>query len=200
MTMAVISAYHNRCVQEMSYRAKIIRGSSVSNHREMLASLPRPIGMESLWSRIILGVVIVLIAWGVLAAFAWQAESTLPTATSTVGTTTNESGEGILPYDSGIRGVVMLGPTCPVVREPPDPDCADRPYATDVLLYRAGESAPLAFTKSDVQGRFEFAIPPGEYIVQGVGERPLPSCGETSMTVAPGVFTAVTLSCDTGIR
>ena len=30
---------------------------------------------------------------------------------------------GIVPFDSGARGKVLLGPTCPVQRTPPDPNC-----------------------------------------------------------------------------
>lgn len=39
-------------------------------------------------------------------------------------------GAGILPYNSGVRGAVVLGPTCPAERIPPDPTCAPKPYAT----------------------------------------------------------------------
>jgi len=39
-------------------------------------------------------------------------------------------GGGILPYATGIQGTVMAGPTCPVERNPPDPQCADRPLQT----------------------------------------------------------------------
>jgi hypothetical protein len=35
---------------------------------------------------------------------------------------------------SGISGVVTLGPTCPVMRNPPDPQCADKSYQTNLVL------------------------------------------------------------------
>ena len=35
---------------------------------------------------------------------------------------------------SGVRGVAMLGPTCPVMRNPPDPQCADKPYQGNLVL------------------------------------------------------------------
>src|SRR5512146_3130686 len=38
-----------------------------------------------------------------------------PGASSTPST---GGGQGIAPYHSGIRGVVLLGPTCPVVKNP----------------------------------------------------------------------------------
>src|SRR6185295_16627757 len=36
--------------------------------------------------------------------------------------------------ESGIRGAVLLGPTCPVVKEPPDEECADKPYETALVV------------------------------------------------------------------
>jgi len=42
---------------------------------------------------------------------------------------------------SGIKGTAMLGPFCPVEKNPPDPNCADRPYKTALVATNAnGES------------------------------------------------------------
>src|SRR3989338_9714702 len=51
---------------------------------------------------------------------------------------------GILPYESGVKGTISLGPTCPVMRDPPDPACADKPYATAVTIRPLRASSPLA--------------------------------------------------------
>ena len=110
------------------------------------------------------------------------------------------SGGGIAPYESGIRGTVMLGPTCPVERIPPDPDCADRPYQTLVVVFRASDPVhAIAFAKSDAKGMFAVSLPPGEYVV-GAGESNLPQCSQLQATVGPGAYTDVLVSCDTGIR
>ncbi|OGC84860.1 hypothetical protein A3F55_00040 [Candidatus Adlerbacteria bacterium RIFCSPHIGHO2_12_FULL_53_18] len=107
---------------------------------------------------------------------------------------------GILPYNSGIRGLVMVGPTCPVVMDPPQEECADKPLATLVAIFR--ESDPVhavAILESDTEGRFEVSLPPGEYVV-GAGEATLPMCPQTPATVGPEGYTDILVSCDSGIR
>lgn len=121
------------------------------------------------------------------------------------------AGAGIAPYQSGmpaegsaqagIRGTVMLGPTCAgPERVPPDPDCADKPYVTTVTVSRAGAGSVLATAQSDSRGRFEFSLPPGEYTVTAKGGDVLPSCGTVEITVGPSGYGTADISCDTGIR
>ncbi|MDO8492224.1 MAG: Gmad2 immunoglobulin-like domain-containing protein [bacterium] len=107
---------------------------------------------------------------------------------------------GILPYDSGVSGTILLGPTCPVMRDPPDPQCADRPYATTITVHRAGSGSVFSTGKSDVNGLFKFSLPPGSYMLVASGGTMLPRCNETSIVVLPNVYTTTTMSCDTGIR
>ncbi|HVB11294.1 MAG TPA: hypothetical protein VNM16_13145 [Bacillota bacterium] len=92
--------------------------------------------------------------------------------------------------DSGLAGVVLAGPTCPVQRaaEP----CPDRPAA---VRLRAG----TATFSSDAQGRFRVALPPGTYTIVNDGAQPFPRCHATA-TVPPHAFATVTVTCDTGIR
>lgn len=109
-------------------------------------------------------------------------------------------GEGIAPYHSGVRGTVMLGPTCPVMRDPPDPGCADKPYQTLVTIFRASDTThALVITQSDAKGNFEASLPPGEYLI-GAGESMLPRCAQESASVGPDSYTQVTILCDSGIR
>ena len=126
-------------------------------------------------------------------------EFVCPSATTTPPT---GGGGGILPYNSGIQGVVMAGPTCPVERNPPDPACADRPTATNIWISR--KTAPqqvIATTQSDKQGTFQLSLPPGEYVIQaGSSGLPFPRCSDTTATVGPSGYTNVVVSCDTGIR
>ena len=121
-----------------------------------------------------------------------------------VGTTTTGGGGGGLPIDSGVdsgvRGVVLLGPTCPVMRDPPEPGCADKPYATTIIVRRASSSSIVATGKSDASGVFELSLPPGSYILLAEGGATLPRCGEVNVTVVAGRYETANISCDTGIR
>lgn len=103
-------------------------------------------------------------------------------------------------YNSGVRGTVMLGPTCPVMRDPPDPQCADKPYATAITVYKTGSNAPFIIGNSDATGAFQFSLPPGSYTLVASGGTTLPRCSDTSVAVVPNEYTTTTISCDTGIR
>lgn len=106
----------------------------------------------------------------------------------------------ILPYSSGVNGTVLLGPTCPVIRNPPDPACADRGYATTINVRRDGSNSVFATGKSDASGVFKFSLPPGAYTISATGGTMLPRCSDVSVTVSPNIYTKTTISCDTGIR
>jgi len=103
-------------------------------------------------------------------------------------------------YNSGIRGSVLLGPTCPVQRIPPDPACADKPYATSVTVYRTGSQIPLIIGSSDTTGAFEFSLPPGSYMLITGSSTTLPRCGEIIVDVTKNTYVTTKVSCDTGIR
>lgn len=119
----------------------------------------------------------------------------------TVATTTSGGGGGsILPYTSGVQGTVSLGPTCPVMRDPPDPQCADKPYATAIVVYRVGSSAPFILGSSDASGVFKFSLAPGSYTLQAKGGTTLPRCNEMNVTVPATGYVTADISCDTGIR
>jgi hypothetical protein len=107
---------------------------------------------------------------------------------------------GILPYTSGIQGKVSLGPTCPVARTPPDPECADKGYATLVSVSRLGSSSIYATVKSDANGAFQFSLPPGSYTVSAAGGQTLPRCSSVTATVGPSGYVIADISCDTGIK
>jgi hypothetical protein len=103
---------------------------------------------------------------------------------------------------SGISGQVLLGPQCPV--ESVDEPCDDVP-AADVLVtvseqipgesYGAGER--VATTRTDADGAFELALPPGAYVVTADAGM---SCELMDARVVAGEHTTVEVPCDTGIR
>jgi hypothetical protein len=123
-------------------------------------------------------------------------------ATSTSGGSSTGSGSsnvGILPYNSGIRGTVMLGPMCPVMRDPPDPQCADRGYETKISIARTNGQA-VSIAESDALGNFEVQLAPGEYVVSAVGGQMLPRCSPVTVTISAGEYFPAKINCDTGIR
>ena len=113
---------------------------------------------------------------------------------------TGGGGGSILPYKSGVRGTVLLGPTCPVERIPPDPQCADKPYATTITVSRKGSNSVFATGKSDAKGVFELSLPPGSYTLLATGGTTLPRCSRADVLVTTNSYITTTISCDTGIR
>jgi len=99
----------------------------------------------------------------------------------------------------GINGIALAGPTCPVER-PGDPACAPRPVAGATILIRDATGADVATIVTDAAGRFQVALPPGEYTlvaqpVEGLMGNPAP----LDVEVAEGDVT-IELSYETGIR
>jgi hypothetical protein len=113
----------------------------------------------------------------------------------------DESGDP-LPPGSNVTGTVTAGPTCPVVTEPPDPSCADRPVEGAVLVVATPDGVEVARTTSDAEGRFALSLVPGAYRLE-----PQPVEGLMG-TAAPFEFSVelggptadLVVSYDTGIR
>jgi hypothetical protein len=102
---------------------------------------------------------------------------------------------------TGVEGSVMLGPTCPVMREPPDPQCADKPYAGKLALTTADGARVIKEFASDQSGHFSLSITSGTYAIRSApGANMLPRCASLNFMVIPGLYTSIQVSCDTGIR
>jgi len=104
--------------------------------------------------------------------------------------------------NSGIKGTVLLGPTCPVQRIPPDPACTDKPYQGNLEVTTADLSRSIEQFSSNVYGKFYIAIPPGQYAIRSAASaNMLPRCSSNgTITVVANQFVEVTVNCDTGIR
>lgn len=103
--------------------------------------------------------------------------------------------------ESGISGSVLLGPTCPVVREPPEQGCADRPFETKFDAATPDGSRVVKQFSSDAEGKFKVILPPGDYVIRKTASGSfLPRCSEEAVKVSAGKFTELNISCDTGIR
>lgn len=104
--------------------------------------------------------------------------------------------------NSGIRGTVLLGPTCPVVMDPPDPQCAERPYKTSLVVTTVDGARVIKQFSSDDSGKFEVKIEPGEYAIRSAAAANiLPYCASNgTVRVNTNSYSEITVNCDTGIR
>lgn len=113
------------------------------------------------------------------------------------GSVKNTSGNTMM--SSGVRGTVTIGPTCPVERIPPDPQCADKPYATTfVITSTSGMSAGTVTSGAD--GTYKLGLAPGNYVIALQKSGVMPSMAPQSFTVSANTYTTLNLSLDSGIR
>ncbi len=112
------------------------------------------------------------------------------------------------PADSGVEGVVLFGPLCPV--ETIESPCPDRPVEATVTILRPSAMDPIRTIQSGSDGRFRVALEPGSYVltvrqptlpsrVRGAPPRPV-AAAPVAVTVRPHEFAQVTLKLDSGIR
>jgi hypothetical protein len=99
--------------------------------------------------------------------------------------------------DSGVRGIVLYGPTCPVQR--PGQTC-ERPYQATVVVSRASSGRFVARTRSAADGRFAVRLTSGHYLIKASSGARYPRPVSRVVSVTAGHFTTVTLHVDSGIR
>lgn len=102
---------------------------------------------------------------------------------------------------SGIRGVVLLGPTCPVSEDPGayEPVPCVTPYVATLVVLDS-EGVDVARVTSAGDGRFQVDLLPGEYVVTPATTDSYPIAQPVSVTVLPGTYAEVEINYDTGIR
>lgn len=101
-----------------------------------------------------------------------------------------------------LDGVATAGPVCPVVRDPPDPDCADRPVVGARILVTDASGTEVARTITGEDGTFSVRLPAGDYLVtpqpvEGLMGTPTPISVTLVAEVGPE---PLAISYDTGIR
>jgi len=102
---------------------------------------------------------------------------------------------------TGLGGIAVAGPVCPVETVPPDPDCAPRPVAGAILVIRDRAGSAVARATTEADGSFFVELPAGDYVVE-----PQPVDGlmgtaaPLAVTVAEGLGVQVGIEYDTGIR
>ncbi|HMB42343.1 MAG TPA: hypothetical protein VKM00_00535 [Luteimonas sp.] len=100
---------------------------------------------------------------------------------------------------SGIHGVVTVGPSCPVERTPPDPNCADRPQAATFSIDTPA-GAHVAEVSSGADGEFTQLLPAGTYVISLRGTAAMPSMAAQTFEVSGNKYTELSLKLDSGIR
>lgn len=106
------------------------------------------------------------------------------------------------PTTTMLSGIVQAGPTCPVVRDPPDPACEDRPVAGAEIVVVDAQGQEVSRTTSDADGAFTFGLAAGEYqLVPQPVEGLLGTASPIAVVVVDGAdIEPVTIVYDTGIR
>jgi len=104
--------------------------------------------------------------------------------------------------DQIITGIVTAGPVCPVVRDPPDPACDDRPVAGAEIVVRDASGNEVARVRSGEDGTFSVAVAAGRYELV---PQPVEGLMGTAAPVVVDVKTGppgapISVSYDTGIR
>ena len=103
---------------------------------------------------------------------------------------------------SGVSGLVHVGPQCPV--ETAGDPCEDRPAANvNVTVseqipgdsYTAGKVVARSTTNAD--GTYRIVVEPGDYVVTADAGM---SCELMDARVTNGAYAEVDIPCDTGIR
>jgi hypothetical protein len=107
----------------------------------------------------------------------------------------------VVPPPSGIAGVVLAGPQCPV--EQAGSPCPDLPLEGVEIQVEEVGGGTTATATTDGDGYFRVDVPPGEYNVTAPptegAEFPAPP-GDQMATVREGTITEVPIFYDTGIR
>jgi hypothetical protein len=99
--------------------------------------------------------------------------------------------------DSGVRGMVLYGPTCPVERE--GEQCV-KPYKATLHIRKRSSHRLVVTVRSGEDGRFRARLAPGRYVIEPVSERPFPHAAPVTVSVKRHRFTRVTIVYDSGIR
>ncbi len=101
--------------------------------------------------------------------------------------------------DSGIKGKVTIGPTCPVEMNPPDPNCVPKPYAANLVAINRITAEKKEFKVSE-DGSFNIKLPPADYSIRNADTAILPRMEDQEITVYPHKYTEIDIVFDSGIR
>jgi hypothetical protein len=99
---------------------------------------------------------------------------------------------------TGVRGVALIGPTCPVEVE--GSPCPPAPFSGEIEA-RGLDGRIVSTTTTAEDGTFELILAPGSYVITAVTPVGGPPTSEAQrVEVTARGFTRITLRLDSGIR
>lgn len=104
--------------------------------------------------------------------------------------------------ESGVTGEVFISPAHPGPIRMGDPSYK-KPYQATLAILTVEGGREVARLQTGEDGRFRVKLPPGDYRVVPLQEKPgrfLPRAGEELVKVLPGQFAHVTIEFDSGMR
>jgi hypothetical protein len=102
---------------------------------------------------------------------------------------------------TGIGGMAVAGPVCPVETVPPDPGCAARPVVGAVVIVRDDAGSEVARATTGADGSFFVELPAGDYVLEPQPvEGLMGTAPAIEVSVVNGFPAQVELEYDTGIR
>jgi hypothetical protein len=105
------------------------------------------------------------------------------------------------PTGTGITGVMLAGPQCPVIGPDSGPECNDQPYQGTVVVETENGATEITRFTAEADGTFEVILAAGTYrLIPLPGPNGFPFADEQIVVVASGQFTEIQILFDTGIR
>ncbi|MCH7698238.1 MAG: hypothetical protein IH865_04810 [Chloroflexi bacterium] len=103
------------------------------------------------------------------------------------------------PHESGVRGLVTIGPICPVMQE--DVPCPDLPFSAKIVIEN-DVGTEVASVVSGDDGLFQIELDPGSYVLVPASPNPgaPPFAEEQAVRVLEDEFAEVLIQYDSGIR
>jgi hypothetical protein len=102
---------------------------------------------------------------------------------------------------TGVGGLAVAGPVCPVETVPPDPECAPRPVAGAVVVVRDSGGSERARSTTGADGRFFVEVPAGDYVIEPQAvDGLMGAAAALDVTIVDGLAAEVQIEYDTGIR
>ena len=96
---------------------------------------------------------------------------------------------------------MKAGPTCPVVQDPPDPNCTDRAVGNELVVVSRADGTVVESRRTDPEGRTSFTLPAGSYsVLPGNESGYMGAPGPSVVIIRSGAVSRVDFSYDTGIR
>ena len=102
--------------------------------------------------------------------------------------------------ESGIVGVVHIGPNCPLVQS--ERSCPDRPFAANIMVTNATDGQQVLTVRSGQDGTFRVQLAPATYRLVPHSPHPgaPPYAEPQTVTVEEGKYVSVVIKYDSGIR